>query len=110
MFNKVVAFTLPYMPKSFVWMFSKRYVAGEQIIDALNISKQLNRNNITVTVDLLGEFIYTLEQAELNKAEYLKIVQQFTNEGIRGNFSIKPTSFGLLIDQKNAINIFVRWF
>lgn len=102
MFNKLVAGTLPFVPKKFVWLFSKRYVAGEEIDDAVSISKHLNDNNISVTVDLLGEFIHTIEEAEKNKNEYLKIVRQFRSANINGHFSIKPTSFGLLIDRQKC--------
>lgn len=107
MFNKIVAETLPYVPKKIVWFFSKRYVAGEEIGDAVLISKQLNQNNICVTVDLLGEFIHTIEEAEKNKNEYLKIVRRFNDENIDGNFSIKPTCFGLLIDTDKCYS-FIR--
>ncbi|MBN2262935.1 MAG: proline dehydrogenase family protein [Prolixibacteraceae bacterium] len=102
MFNKVIAGTLPYVPKKFVWVFSKRYVAGENIESALTASKVLNQSNISVTVDLLGEFIKTIEEAELNKNQYIEIVKRFTNEGINGSFSVKPTSFGLLIDKEKC--------
>ena len=102
MLNKIVAGTLPLVPKKFVWLFSRRYVAGECVDDAISISKQLNEKGICVTIDLLGEFIHTIEEAEHNKNEYLKIVEQFTNHKIDGNFSVKPTSFGLLIDQEKC--------
>ena len=90
---------LPYMPKNFVWIFSKRYIAGKKIDDAVRISKELNSHGIKVTIDLLGEFITKLEEAENNKNEYLEIIEHITKEKIDGNFSLKPTMFGLLIDK-----------
>lgn len=102
MINQIVSNTLPYFPKKFVWMFSKRYVAGENIDDGILTSKSLNQRGIFVTVDLLGEFIHTIQEADKNKNEYLKIVDRFSREGIKGNFSIKPTSFGLLIDEEKC--------
>jgi len=99
MLNQIVANTLPYFPKKLVWLFSKRYVAGENIDDGILTSRMLNQRGIVVTVDLLGEFIHTLVEAEKNKDEYLNIVDRFRNEGIMGNFSVKPTSFGLLVDK-----------
>jgi len=100
MFNKMIAAMLPYMPKSFVWIFSKRYIAGKKISDAIKASKDLNNLGIKVTVDLLGEFITRLDEAEKNKIEYLDIIETFTGEKIDGNFSLKPTMFGLLIDKE----------
>lgn len=99
MLNKILADALPYMPKKLIWIFSKRYIAGETIEDGLRACRQLNREGIEVTVDLLGEFITTIEQAEENKNKYLDIIERFTSEGIVGNFSLKPTMFGLLINK-----------
>ncbi len=89
---------LPYMPKKLIWIFSKRYIAGETIEDALRVSRELNKQNVEVTIDLLGEFITNITQAEGNKKKYIDIIERFTSEGIIGNFSVKPTMFGLLID------------
>ena len=100
MFNQLLANALPYMPQKLIWIFSKRYIAGETIEDGLKACLQLNQQGIEVTVDLLGEFIKTIEQAEENKKQYLEIIERFTSEGIVGNFSLKPTMFGLLIDKE----------
>ncbi len=100
MFNKMIADLLPYMPKKLIWLFSKRYIAGEGMEEGLEASRKLNEQNIEVTIDLLGEFITSLDQAEDNKKQYLEIIERFTSENIRGNFSLKPTMFGLLIDQE----------
>lgn len=99
MLNKLLANALPYMPKKLIWIFSKRYIAGETIEDGLKACRELNHQGIEVTVDLLGEFISTIEEAEANKNKYIDIIERFTAEGIRGNFSVKPTMFGLLIDK-----------
>lgn len=89
---------LPYLPKKLIWVFSKRYIAGETIDDGLRVAKDLNDKRIEVTVDLLGEFITNLQQAEENKNKYLEIIERFTEEKIIGHFSLKPSMFGLLID------------
>ena len=100
MLNQLLANALPYMPQKLIWIFSKRYIAGETIEDGLNACRQLNQEGIEVTVDLLGEFIQTIEQAEENKTKYIEIIERFTSEGIIGNFSLKPTMFGLLINKE----------
>lgn len=105
MINKVVAGTLPYMPKKFVWMFSKRYVAGEQIGDVLKVIKHLNHRGIKATVDLLGEFILTMQEAEANKHEYINIIRHLAKEGVDCSFSLKPTSFGLLIEREKCFRL-----
>jgi len=99
MIQKLIAGIIPYMPKKLVWEFSKKYIAGAQIEDAIAVSKKLNSEGCMVTIDLLGEFITQLSQAEENKNNYLSIIQTFTDNQIQGNFSVKPTSFGLLLDE-----------
>jgi proline dehydrogenase len=99
MLNKLIAAILPYFPKKFIWLFSRSYIAGETINDALRVSRDLNLKNIKVTFDVLGEFIKTPEEAEENKKEYLHLIDVVAENGINGNFSLKPTSFGMLIDR-----------
>lgn len=100
MFNKFIAAILPYFPKSFIWLFSKRYIAGKTIEDAIRESRKFNDEGIMVTIDLLGEFITDLKQAEENKIEYLHIINTFEKENLDGNYSLKPTMFGLLLDEE----------
>ncbi|MCA1761317.1 MAG: proline dehydrogenase family protein, partial [Bacteroidales bacterium] len=98
--NKLIANILPHMPKKLVWVFSKRYIAGESIEEGLLASKLHNEKKMEVTVDLLGEFIKSLDEAKENRNQYFDIIQRFTSEKIIGNFSLKPTMFGLLIDRE----------
>lgn len=104
MFNRLIANILPYFPKKFVWIFSKPYVAGEKLDDALRVSKDFNKEGIKVTLDVLGEFIKTLDEAEKNKQDYLELIDIAEKEKIEGNYSLKPTSFGLLIDKDVCYN------
>ena len=66
MINKLIAHVLPYMPEKLIWQFSKRYIAGETMDDGISVARQLNAEGVLVTIDLLGEFITKLEQAEEN--------------------------------------------
>jgi len=95
---------LPYFPKKFIWIFSKSYISGETIEDAMRVSKDFNNKNIKVSLDVLGEFIKTLDEAEENKKDYLNLIDFSFKNGIDGNFSLKPTSFGLLIDKNICYN------
>ncbi|MFT5729423.1 MAG: proline dehydrogenase [Desulforhopalus sp.] len=102
MINSMIAGILPYMPKKLVWMFSKEYIAGETIEDAIANAKKLNAEGIMTTIDILGEFITTLDEAEDNKNEYLQVIDAAEAAGVDGNYSVKPTFFGLLIDKEVA--------
>jgi len=107
MFNRFIASIIPYFPKKFIWLFSRSYVSGETIDDAIRVSREFNSQGIKVTLDVLGEFIKTLEEAEASKDEYLDLIERTEKENIDGSYSIKPTSFGLLID-KDACYGYVR--
>jgi proline dehydrogenase len=104
MFNKFIAAVLPYFPKKFIWVFSRPYISGETTDDAMRVSKELNSKKIKVTLDVLGEFIKNLDEAETNKKEYLDLIDIAQQNGIDGNYSCKPTSFGLLIDKNICYN------
>ena len=101
-FNEMVAAVLPLMPKKLVWLFSQRYIAGTKIDDAVRVSKKLNGEGYMVTIDLLGEFIKDLNAAANNREAYLEIVEIIQKNNIDGNYSLKPTMFGLLLDKEQA--------
>jgi len=103
--NKIIAFVLPMMPQKLVWIFSKRYIAGQNLNEAIITAKKLNDEGNMVTIDLLGEFITEMSEAEKNKEEYIEIINRAQKEGIVGNYSLKPTMFGLLIDKEKCYNI-----
>jgi proline dehydrogenase len=107
MFNKLIAAMLPFFPKNFIWLFSKPYIAGKDIEGAVKAAKDLNSKGCMVTMDILGEFIKTLEEAEANTKEYIELIDRVEKENIDGNYSVKPTMFGLLID-KDACYKYIR--
>jgi len=100
MFNKLITLLLPFMPKKLVWVFSKKYIAGETIEDAIRVCRDLNSRGMKFTIDLLGEFITKLDEAEKNKEAYLDIIERIEKEELDGNYSLKPSMFGLLLDQE----------
>ncbi len=102
MLNKIVSNTLPYLPKRLVWHFSKTYIAGETAADAIRVTRDLNRTGMAVTVDILGEFIQDIHEAGVNKKAYLALIRQFEKSQVKGNYSLKPTMFGLLIDPEQC--------
>ncbi len=100
MINQLIAKMLPYCPEKIVWIFSKRYISGQYINDAVNESRKLNQNGVKVSVDLLGEYVRDLTEADDYKKQYIDLIKRFTDENIDGHFSVKPSMFGLLLDQE----------
>ena len=72
-----------------------RFVAGETLEDALAVSQGLNREQITVTLDHLGESVTTLDEAAEARDVYLRTMTAIHDSAIQGNVSLKLTQFGL---------------
>ena len=107
MINKLISQILPHMPEKLVWQFSKEYIAGKTTQQAIDASMELNRNNTLVTLDILGEFIENMEQAKDNRDQYIDLINTVEATDVKGNYSIKPTMFGLLLD-KQACSDYMR--
>lgn len=104
MINKVIASLLPLFPKRIIWLFSKRYIAGENLSEALKVSASLNIEGMLTTLDVLGEFETKAEKIEFYKKQYILTIEESVKVGIETSFSLKPTMFGLLINEKNCFN------
>ncbi len=98
--NKAIAGILPLLPKKFIWIFSKKYIAGEKPNDAVIAAKEFNNNGIKASIDLLGEFQTKIEKIDYYKNEYLNIIEEADRNNLDTTFSLKPTMFGLLTDTK----------
>ncbi len=96
--NKILAWTLPLVPKFIVGFFSKRYIAGSTIEDAIDKIKEFNARGIMATVDILGEEILKKENALEVVDQYKEVLQAIETHQLDSNVSIKPTHLGLKID------------
>jgi proline dehydrogenase len=74
---------------------SARFVAGETLEEALAVSRRLNAEGITVTLDHLGESVTSLGEAAEARDIYLRTQTAIEESGIQGNVSLKLTQFGL---------------
>ena len=101
-FSKLVVGMTVRMPKWFVGWVSRRYVAGNTINDAVKVMQRLSKENACFTVDVLGEEISTMAEAQYFYDEYARLISAIIENGLDSNLSIKPTAFGLLIDRENG--------
>lgn len=102
LFNYMVSKTIMHVPGPIVGFFAKGYIAGPRLEDAIAVSQKLNRHGMLTTIDVLGEFITTLEQAEQFKQQCLEILRGIDRGGLDSNLSLKPTQMGLLLDRDRA--------
>lgn len=102
--NKLLAWMLPLIPKFIVGFFSKRYIAGSTLQDAVDKIKGFNSQGIMATVDLLGEETLKEEDALKVVEEYKQVFSAIKIYGLDSNVSIKPTHLGLKIDKEFCYN------
>ena len=90
------------MPRFFVAGVARRYVAGKDIDSAVSVMKKLSGEGACFTIDVLGEEISNLAEAQFFIDEYDRVLDAIVENNLDANLSIKPTAFGLLIDEEKA--------
>ncbi|PYS52248.1 MAG: proline dehydrogenase [Acidobacteria bacterium] len=79
-----------------------RFVAGEDIEEAIAAIRELNAKGCTASFDHLNESVANASETEEEVREYLQILSRIDETGISSNVSIKLTQFGLEIDKELA--------
>ena len=102
-FGRVIMLMMPITPKFIIRWVANRYVAGPDLESALVVKRQISAQGACFTVDVLGEEITTLAEADFFVEEYARVLDAIVAEGLDANISLKPTAFGLLIDQSAAV-------
>ncbi len=100
LFDQLVRHGMPFVPKPIVGKVAQRYVAGEEIADAVRTIRELNTEGAMATVDVLGEEVREPSRAEAAVEQYLELLEAIEREQIDANVSIKPTMLGLKIDEE----------
>lgn len=98
LFDQLVSKTIMHVPGPIVRAFAKKYIAGELLEDALALTREFNGQRMMTTLDILGEFITTREDALYFKERGLEILKEIERAGVTANLSIKPTQLGLLLN------------
>lgn len=79
-----------------------RFIAGENVEDAMRAVRQLNAEGFEATLDRLGESVQAASEAEGACQVYLEILDRLAAEGLRSHISIKLTQLGLAMDEDLA--------
>jgi proline dehydrogenase len=111
LFDRLIRYGMPFVPKPIVGRIARRYVAGEEISDAVRSIRELNDEGAMATVDVLGEEVRDAAKTEAAVEQYLELIDTIDREAINANVSIKPTMLGLKIDEamcRNHIATLVR--
>lgn len=83
----------------FAWRAASRFVAGEQLEDAIAVVRVLNASGIAATLDHLGENTTNAEEAQRATGDILAIFDAIDHAGVRSNVSVKLTQIGLAVDR-----------
>lgn len=75
-----------------------KVVAGTDINSMMKSVKELNAEGIGATIDNLGEFVYSREEALEAKANVLETLEAIQQHGVAAHMSIKLTQVGLDVD------------
>src|SRR5438067_6143978 len=86
-----------------------RFIAGENINEAIAAIRDLNVRGCSASFDHLNESVTSTAESEAEVTEYLNVLARIDESGIDSNVSIKLTQFGLEIDPeltyRNALRV-----
>ena len=74
---------------------TSRFVAGEDLQDAVAAVRQLNANRISASFDHLGESITSEVETRGEVEEYLRVLESIAANKLDSNVSVKLTQLGL---------------
>ena len=92
--NKLLIMIVPYLPISFIRIFSNRYIAGTTFENILDVVKRINNNNMSATIDILGEHTKTKNYSNQITNDYIKLYKKIDDYNLDCNISIKPSHIG----------------
>jgi proline dehydrogenase len=81
---------------------SSRFVAGNEVEDAIRVAADLNKRGIGVTVDNLGENVTNVEEARASAQLYHQMLDRIAANKLEANVSLKLTHMGLDVDEQLA--------
>ncbi|MGO1060243.1 proline dehydrogenase family protein [Planococcus sp. FY231025] len=77
---------------------ASKMVAGTDIDSMMKSVKELNAEGISATIDNLGEFVYSREEALTAKNDILETLEAIQKHGVSAHMSVKLTQVGLDVD------------
>lgn len=84
--------------------FARRFIAGETVEEAIEAARAIEATGFTQTLDLLGESVATMAEADTATRAYLAVIDRIVASGIGRNLSLKLTQLGLSIDRATCVD------
>lgn len=98
--DKVIASSVKVVPRPIVKRISNRYIAGDELDDAIATIKDLNREGCVATVDVLGEGSESKSDAAEKLKNYKEVIDTFEEQNLDSGLSVKLSGLGLLFDEE----------
>jgi len=84
--------------RAFAW----RFIAGESATTALHAVRDLQKRNISATLDLLGESVHDADEAHASTTQYLALLDNIRRSGAPSHISLMLTQLGLDVDEQRC--------
>jgi proline dehydrogenase len=97
--DKVVANSVPVIPHSVVRRIAGRYMAGEELDEAIATIRNLNGEGCVATVDVLGESTESERDAAEKLDQYKQVLDALDEHDLESGISVKLTGLGLALDE-----------
>lgn len=81
-----------------------KMVAGTDIDSVMESVKKLNDDGISATIDNLGEFVFSKEEAAEAKQHIIETLEAIHTYGVDAHMSVKLTQIGLDVDQEFCLD------
>jgi proline dehydrogenase len=101
--DRLIATSLPAVPRPLVRHFADRYMAGETLPQAMQAVAALNRIGAKATVDVLGEYVDDPAQCQATADQYVDLLDAIARDRVDATVSIKLSALGAEIDPALAL-------
>jgi proline dehydrogenase len=93
--DRALVTLLPAVPKPVVRRLAGRYIAGDELEDAVDVVREVNGEGKLATIDVLGEEITNVDDARAIAGAYHDVLETIDRERLNANVSVKLTGLGL---------------
>jgi proline dehydrogenase len=91
--------TLPFIPRPIVRKLASRYIAGEELGEAMDVLRSLAARGHPGILDILGEEVRDEAEARDVLVQYRSAAEAVAGAGLDAYVSVKPTHLGLRLSE-----------